>query len=51
MFDALFIGATGMRSQQTQIDTIAQNIANLSTNGYRRGIVSFADVMASVTGA
>jgi flagellar basal-body rod protein FlgG len=51
MYDALYIGATGMRSQQTQIDAIAQNVANLSTNGYRRSVVSFADVMASIAGS
>jgi flagellar basal-body rod protein FlgG len=48
MFDALYIGATGMRSEQLQIDTIAQNVANLNTVGYRRSVVSFAEVAASL---
>jgi flagellar basal-body rod protein FlgG len=48
MFDALYIGATGMRGQQMQIDAIAQNVANLNTVGYRRRTVSFAEVAASI---
>ncbi len=48
MFDALYIGATGMRGQQMQIDTIAQNVANLHTVGYRRSVVSFAEIAASL---
>jgi flagellar basal-body rod protein FlgG len=48
MFDALYIGATGMRGQQMQIDAIAQNVANLNTVGYRRRTVSFAEVAAAI---
>lgn len=53
MFDALYIGATGMRAQQTQVDTIANNVANLNTVGFRRSIVSFEAATAAVmpTGA
>ncbi|HYM34759.1 MAG TPA: flagellar hook-basal body complex protein [Steroidobacteraceae bacterium] len=49
MFDALYIGATGMRGQQMQIDAIAQNVANLSTVGYRRRTVSFAEIAAALS--
>jgi flagellar basal-body rod protein FlgG len=48
MFDALYIGATGMRSEQVQIDTIAHNLANVNTAGFRRGVASFAEVSAGV---
>jgi flagellar basal-body rod protein FlgG len=48
MFDALFVGATGMRGQQLQIDTIAHNMANLNTVGFRRGIASFSEVSAAL---
>lgn len=44
MFDALYIGATGMRAQQTQIDAIAHNVANVNTVGFRRSSVSFAEM-------
>jgi flagellar basal-body rod protein FlgG len=52
MFDALYIGATGMRAQQTQVDAIANNVANLNTAGFHRTIVSFEEATAAtaVTG-
>ena len=50
MFDALFVGATGMRGQQTQIDAIAHNLANLNTVGFRRSIVSFAEISQALSG-
>jgi len=46
MFDALSIGATGMQAQQLSVDTIANNLANVNTIGYKKGRVSFADLMA-----
>lgn len=51
MFDALYVAASGMRGQQMQIDTIAHNLANLNTVGFRRGIASFAEVSAAVAGS
>jgi flagellar basal-body rod protein FlgG len=48
MNDALYIGATAMRGQQLQIDTIAQNVANLNTVGYRRRTVSFAEIASTI---
>lgn len=50
MFEALEIGATGMRAQQTQIDTIAHNVANVNTAGFRRAVVSFSEVSAALAG-
>jgi flagellar basal-body rod protein FlgG len=49
MYDALYIAATGMRASQTQVDTIAHNVANVNTAGFRRNVVSFSEVSASVT--
>lgn len=48
MTDALYVGATGMRAQQKQVDTIANNIANVNTNGFRRETVNFSTVMAAL---
>jgi flagellar basal-body rod protein FlgG len=48
MFDALYIGATGMRGEQTQIDTIAHNLANLNTVGYRRAVTSFEEISGAL---
>ena len=38
---ALFSAATGMAAQQIQIDTIANNLANVSTNGFKKVRVAF----------
>lgn len=48
MLDALYVGATGMRGHQLQIDTIAHNLANVNTAGFRRGVVSFSEVAAAL---
>jgi flagellar basal-body rod protein FlgG len=45
LIDALYIAATGMQSQQLHVDTIANNIANVNTTGYKKGRVGFADLM------
>jgi flagellar basal-body rod protein FlgG len=45
MTDALFIAATGMHAQQTQVDTIANNLANLNTVGFKKSRVSFEPLM------
>jgi flagellar basal-body rod protein FlgG len=51
MLDALYVGATGMRGQQLQIDTIAHNLANMNTIGFRRGVTSFSEVSAAAEAA
>ena len=33
---ALAIAATGMAAQQTNVDVIANNIANINTTGFKR---------------
>jgi len=42
---ALFSAATGMAAQQIQIDTIANNLANVSTNGFKKVRVAFEDLV------
>ncbi len=46
MNDALFIAATGMQTQQTNVDTIANNIVNANTPAFKRSSVSFTDMVA-----
>jgi len=41
---ALFTAATGMEAQQSQIDTIANNIANVATTGFKRSRTEFQDL-------
>lgn len=45
MFDALYIGATGMQAQQLNVDTIANNLSNVNTVGFKKSRVAFADLV------
>lgn len=45
MIDSLYIGATGLAAQQLNVDTVANNLANVNTTGYKRSRVNFQDVM------
>ncbi len=46
MFDALHIAATGMQAQQQSVDTIANNLANVNTVGFKKSRVSFTDLVS-----
>ena len=41
---ALFTAATGMEAQQLRIDTVANNLANVSTTGFKRARANFQDL-------
>ena len=45
MNDSLYIAATGMQAQQLNLDTIANNLANVSTSGFKKGRVNFQEMM------
>jgi flagellar basal-body rod protein FlgG len=45
MIRSLWISKTGMEAQQTQLDTIAHNLANVATNGFKKGHVVFEDLI------
>src|SRR5450755_1635833 len=45
MMRSLWIAKTGMEAQQTQLDTISNNLANVSTNGYKHSHAVFEDLM------
>jgi flagellar basal-body rod protein FlgG len=45
MNDSLYIAATGMQAQQLNVDTIANNLANANTVGFKKGRVAFTDLM------
>jgi flagellar basal-body rod protein FlgG len=45
MIRSLWIAKTGMEAQQTQLDTISNNLANVSTNGYKRSHAIFEDLI------
>ncbi|MBI3419731.1 MAG: flagellar basal-body rod protein FlgG [Proteobacteria bacterium] len=42
---SLLIGATGMVAQQLNVDTISNNIANVSTSGFKRQRAEFQDML------
>ena len=45
MIRSLWISKTGLEAQQIQMDVIANNLANVSTNGFKRGRAVFEDLM------
>ena len=42
---ALAIAATGMNAQQTNLEVIANNIANINTTAFKRGRAEFTDLL------
>ncbi len=45
MIRALYTAASGMSAQQANLDTVANNLANSSTTGFRRRNLQFEDMM------
>jgi flagellar basal-body rod protein FlgG len=45
--NAFYIAATGMQAQQLNLDTIANNLANINTMGFKKGRVTFNDLVVS----
>jgi flagellar basal-body rod protein FlgG len=45
MINSLWISKTGMETQQMQLDIISNNLANVSTNGFKRANAVFEDLM------
>ena len=45
MIRSLWISKTGLDAQQTQMDLIANNLANVSTNGFKRARAVFEDLL------
>ena len=45
MLRALYTAASGMEAQQLNIDTIAHNLANINTSGFKQRKVQFQDLL------
>ncbi len=45
MIRSLWISKTGLDAQQTQLDAIANNLANVGTAGFKRARVAFEDLL------
>ena len=48
MIRSLWIARTGLDAQQTQLDVISNNLANVSTNGFKRQRAVFEDLLYQV---
>ena len=44
---SFFTSLSGLQAAQTDMSTISHNLANVSTNGFKRSTTQFADVIAS----
>lgn len=49
MMRSLFSGVAGLRTHQTKMDVIGNNIANVNTTGYKSQSVTFRDLMYQTT--
>jgi flagellar basal-body rod protein FlgG len=45
MLEGLYSAAAGMEAQQTQLDAVSNDLANLSTDGYKSERVAFSDLL------
>lgn len=45
MFRALMASATGMKAQQMNVDTVAHNLANVNTTGFKKSQAQFQDML------
>ncbi|HZU40182.1 MAG TPA: flagellar hook-basal body protein [Solirubrobacteraceae bacterium] len=50
MIDGLFAAAAGMEAQQTQLDAVANDLANVSTPGYQSEELGFHDLLYTTSG-
>jgi flagellar hook protein FlgE len=44
---SFYTSLSGLKNAQTELNTIAHNLANSETNGYKKSRVEFADIVAS----
>ncbi|MDE6926520.1 MAG: flagellar hook-basal body complex protein, partial [Acetatifactor sp.] len=49
MMRSLFSGVSGLKTHQTRMDVIGNNIANVNTVGYKASSMVFADLMSQTT--
>ncbi len=49
MLRSMYSGISGMKNFQTKLDVIGNNIANVNTSGFKKGRVTFQDMMSQTT--
>ncbi|MEZ5989377.1 MAG: flagellar basal-body rod protein FlgG [Planctomycetota bacterium] len=45
MIKSLYTAATGMKAQQSYVDAVSNNLANVNTNGFKRSQPTFQDLL------
>jgi flagellar basal-body rod protein FlgG len=45
MIRALYSSASGMESQQLNLDVISNNLANVNTTGFKKSKIEFQDLL------
>ena len=49
---SLFSGVSGLKNHQTRMDVIGHNVSNVNTHGYKKGRVTFQDLLSQrISGA
>jgi flagellar hook protein FlgE len=51
MMRSLFSGVTGLRTHQTRMDVLGNNISNVSTIGYKKSVSNFSDLYSQTLSA
>ncbi|SFD80492.1 flagellar hook protein FlgE [Lentibacillus persicus] len=51
MLRSMYAGISGMKGFQSKLDVVGNNIANVSTAGFKKGRVTFQDMMSQTTSA
>src|SRR5690554_3071850 len=46
MLRSMYAGVSGMKAFQTKLDVIGNNIANVNTVGFKKGRITFQDMMS-----
>src|SRR5271157_477402 len=46
MMRSLWAGVSGLQNHQTRMDVLGNNIANVNTNGFKKGRVTFQDMLS-----
>ncbi|MBQ3789551.1 MAG: flagellar hook protein, partial [Lachnospiraceae bacterium] len=49
MMRSLFSGVAGLKTHQTRMDVIGNNIANVNTTAYKSQSMTFSDIMYQTT--
>ena len=49
MIRSLFSGVAGLKSNQTRMDVVGNNISNINTTGFKYSRATFADILSQTS--